>query len=50
VVLPSHFLLDGDTVLLHFARANPVWKALEAAPTVLISVAREPRRTDVSAW
>ncbi|MCX4823161.1 FMN-binding negative transcriptional regulator [Streptomyces sp. NBC_01142] len=38
VVVPSHFLLEGDTVLLHFARANPVWKALEAAPTVLISV------------
>ncbi|MGC5342621.1 FMN-binding negative transcriptional regulator [Streptomyces sp. DT24] len=38
-VLPTHFLLDGDTVLLHFARANPVWKALEAAPTVLISIA-----------
>ncbi|MEV6394794.1 FMN-binding negative transcriptional regulator [Streptomyces sp. NPDC051907] len=39
VVLPSHFLLEGDTVLLHFARANPVWKALEASSTVLISVA-----------
>jgi transcriptional regulator len=38
LVLPSHFLLDGDTVLLHFARTNSVWRALEAAPTVLISV------------
>lgn len=39
VVVPTHFLFDGeDTVLLHLARPNPVWKALEADPRVLLAV------------
>jgi transcriptional regulator len=39
VVVPTHFLYDGeDTVLLHLARPNPVWKALEADPHVVLSL------------
>ena len=45
VVLPTQFVLrlpeDGvpPIVLLHLARPNPVWKALEENPAVLLSVA-----------
>jgi transcriptional regulator len=39
VVVPTQFLLDGDTVLLHLARPNPVWDAIDEHPTVLLSVA-----------
>ena len=39
VVVPTHFLYDGDsTVLLHLARPNPVWQALEADPHVVLSL------------
>ena len=37
--MPTHFLYDGDsTVLLHLARPNPVWKALEADPHVVLAL------------
>lgn len=39
VVVPTQFLLDDDTVLLHLARPNPVWDAIDENPTVLLSVA-----------
>jgi transcriptional regulator len=44
VVVPTQFILDerdGGTpdVLLHLARPNPVWPALEERPVVLLSVA-----------
>jgi len=39
VVVPTHFLYDGDsTVLLHLARPNPVWTALEADPLVVLAL------------
>jgi transcriptional regulator len=39
VVVPTHLIWDGDkTVLLHLARANPVWKAIEERPRALLSV------------
>ncbi len=39
VVVPTHFLYDGhDTVLLHLARPNPVWRALAADPHVVLSI------------
>src|SRR5438552_14047724 len=39
VVVPAHFLYDGDkTVLLHLARPNPVWDALAERPRALLSV------------
>ncbi len=38
VVVPTHFLYDGDaTVLLHLARPNPVWKALAADSHVVLA-------------
>lgn len=39
VVVPTHFLYDGDkTVLLHLAKPNPVWDALAERPRALLSV------------
>ncbi|MDQ6642020.1 MAG: FMN-binding negative transcriptional regulator [Actinomycetota bacterium] len=39
VVVPTHFLYDGDaTVLLHLARPNPVWKALASDPHVVLAL------------
>ena len=39
VVVPTHFLYDGDaTVLLHLARPNPFWKALDADPRVVLAL------------
>lgn len=39
VVVPTQFILDGDIVWLHLARPNPVWRALDENPTVLLAVA-----------
>ena len=39
VVVPSHFAMrDARTLLVHFARPNPVWRALEERPRALFSV------------
>ncbi|MDQ6934889.1 MAG: FMN-binding negative transcriptional regulator [Actinomycetota bacterium] len=38
VVVPTHFWYDGETVLVHLARPNPVWPAIEANPHVVLSV------------
>jgi len=40
-VQPTHFLYDAgrSEVLLHLARPNPLWRALEADPRVTLSVA-----------
>jgi transcriptional regulator len=40
VVVPTQFALTSPAeVLLHLARPNPIWAALEENPTVLLSVA-----------
>jgi transcriptional regulator len=39
VVVPTQYVLDGDEVVLHLARPNPVWEAIAENPTVLLSVA-----------
>jgi len=39
VVVPTQFILDGDTVLLHLARPNPIWAALDENPLVVLSIA-----------
>jgi transcriptional regulator len=42
VVVPTHFLYDGDEmVLLHLARPNPIWHALEADPHVVLAIAAD---------
>ncbi len=39
VVVPTHFVWDGASeVLLHLARANPVWEALAERPRAMLSV------------
>jgi transcriptional regulator len=40
VVVPTHFVRSGeDVVLLHLARPNPVWRAIEADPHVVLALA-----------
>lgn len=39
IVVPTQFVLAGDTVWLHLVRANPVFGALAENPRVLLSVA-----------
>jgi transcriptional regulator len=39
VVVPTQFIVDGDDVVLHLAKPNPVWSAIDENPTVLLSVA-----------
>ena len=39
VVVPTHFVYDGDaTVLLHLARPNPVWRALDEDSHVVLAL------------
>ena len=39
IVVPTQFLLEEDTVLLHLVRSNPIFGALAENPRVLLSVA-----------
>jgi transcriptional regulator len=39
VVVPTQFVLEGDTVRLHLVRTNPLFAALAENPRVLLSVA-----------
>jgi transcriptional regulator len=41
VVVPTQFVLEGDTVRLHLVRANPIFEALAENPRVLLSVAAD---------
>ena len=38
VVVPTHFSVDEADLLVHLARPNPVWAAIEADPHVVMSV------------
>jgi transcriptional regulator len=38
-VVPTHFTCDGPHLLVHLARPNPVWKAIEHDPNVSFTVA-----------
>lgn len=38
IVVPTHFTLAGEEVLIHLARPNPVWSHLEAASEVRLAV------------
>ncbi|RDD85044.1 FMN-binding negative transcriptional regulator [Streptomyces parvulus] len=38
VVVPTHFTVDGADLLVHLARPNPVWKAIDADPNVTFTV------------
>jgi len=39
VVVPTQFVVEGDHVLLHLAKPNPVFGALEATPRAVLTVA-----------
>lgn len=38
IVVPTHFTVDHDQILLHLARPNPVWAHLERAPEVRLAL------------
>ncbi|SBS77153.1 FMN-binding negative transcriptional regulator [uncultured Mycobacterium sp.] len=38
LLLPTHFTLAGEELLIHLARPNPVWPHLEAAAEVRLAV------------
>ncbi|MGW0969632.1 FMN-binding negative transcriptional regulator [Streptomyces sp. NPDC002516] len=38
VVVPTHFAVDGTSLLIHLARPNPVWEAIETDPHVTFTV------------
>lgn len=38
VIVPTHFMLDGERVLLHLARPNPIWRVLERDPHCVLAV------------
>lgn len=48
VVVPTHFVVDGDDLLLHLARPNPVWQVLEADDRVVLSLIGEWAYVDAS--
>ncbi|MFI6036090.1 FMN-binding negative transcriptional regulator [Streptomyces sp. NPDC051315] len=37
-VVPTHFTADGGELLIHLARPNPVWEAIEHDPNVTFTV------------
>ncbi|MFG3138097.1 FMN-binding negative transcriptional regulator [Streptomyces sp. NPDC048211] len=37
-VVPTHFTTDGSDLLIHLARPNPVWEAIEHDPNVTFTV------------
>lgn len=39
IVVPTQYILDGDELVLHLARPNPIWAAIEENAVVLLSVA-----------
>jgi transcriptional regulator len=41
VVVPTQFVLDGDSVLLHLAAPNPIFDALSEQSRVVLSVAAD---------
>ena len=38
VTVPTHFSCDGQHLLIHLARPNPVWQAIERDPNVVFTV------------
>ncbi|MFE3850807.1 FMN-binding negative transcriptional regulator [Streptomyces griseorubiginosus] len=44
LAVPDQFIREGDTLLLHFTRRNPVREAVEAAPDVTFTVPALPLR------
>ncbi|WP_371621499.1 FMN-binding negative transcriptional regulator [Streptomyces sp. NBC_01116] len=37
-VVPTHSTVDGTALLVHLARPNPVWKAIETDPNVTFTI------------
>jgi len=38
VVVPTQFVVEGDEVLIHLLRQNPIWAAIDENPNVLLCV------------
>ena len=41
VVVPTQFVLDGDEVVIHLARPNPIWAAIDENDQVMVCVAAD---------
>lgn len=41
IVVPTHFTVGKNTLLIHLARPNPVWKTIEVDPNVTCTVASD---------
>lgn len=48
VIVPTHFVVEGDEILLHLARPNPVWKALEQDDRVVMALIGDYTYVDAS--
>lgn len=48
VIVPTHFIVEGEEVLLHLARPNPIWKALDADPRVVLALTGDYTYVDAS--
>lgn len=48
VIVPTHFIVEGDEVLLHLARPNPVWKAIDKDPRVVLALTGDYVYVDAS--
>ncbi|QIX27539.1 FMN-binding negative transcriptional regulator [Nocardioides sp. JQ2195] len=48
VIVPTHFVVEGDEVLLHLARPNPVWAALAQDDRVVMAMTGDYAYVDAS--
>lgn len=48
VIVPTHFVVEGDEVLLHLARPNPVWSALAQDDRVVMATTGDYVYVDAS--
>jgi transcriptional regulator len=39
VIVPTQFVLDDDVALIHLARPNPIWRAIEENSYLVLSIA-----------
>lgn len=48
VIVPTHFVVEGDEILLHLARPNPVWDALAEDDRVVMATTGDYVYVDAS--
>lgn len=48
VVVPTHFIVSGDEILIHLARPNPLWAAIESDDRVVLTLVGDYVYVDAS--